>query len=379
MTARKTEPDGIRPLYCGVKKEPVRFPQGGHAGLWFDKFCNTWQVRNGCWTMAADRERESPKLDWIDSLCGQIGDHELLSEFAHRRIAMIDRLGGWWGVFRTRTRFVTGLGRSHPVENGFAWHPVLGTAYLPGSSVKGLLLDRVTAGGADKSVTETLFGKPGGRGALCFLDAVPTEPVRLEADVMTPHYAGWDSQDPPGDWRSPVPIPFLVAAEGNRFLFGLVPLDEPTRGRLGQVAAWLEQALREGGAGAKTAVGYGRMEPDRDATPRLREEHEQRARELAERHAEQRRLASLSPLDRELDDIANQPNYRGKPPYTAWLNELKAGRWSDDPASEHAVAERVRVAMQRAGKWKPKSSAKNPDKDTDHQRTLTVLRFLHTT
>src|ERR1035441_6966625 len=70
-------------------------------------------------------------------------------------------------------------GRSHPVENGFVWHPTLGVPYLPGSSIKGLI------GQPDR---ENVLGSKTRVGRVICLDAVPTCPVRLEADVMTPHY-----------------------------------------------------------------------------------------------------------------------------------------------------------------------------------------------
>jgi len=52
---------------------------------------------------------------------------------------MVSALGGEFAVFATDWHFVTGMGSSHPAENGFSWHPVLGTPYLPGAGVKGLL------------------------------------------------------------------------------------------------------------------------------------------------------------------------------------------------------------------------------------------------
>jgi len=60
-----------------------------------------------------------------------------------------------------------------------------------------------------------LLGKvttPHAAGGVVFLDALPLAPVHLEADVMTPHFTGWTPKQPPGDWRSPVPVPFLVVA-----------------------------------------------------------------------------------------------------------------------------------------------------------------------
>jgi CRISPR-associated protein Cmr6 len=102
-----------------------------------------------------------------------------------------------------------------------------------------------------------------------FLDAIPISGVRLEADVMTPHYAGWTPEALPGDWREPVPVPFLVVASRSAFVFSLLPRGVE-RSELENVFHWLREALRFSGAGAKTAVGYGRFaydEPRRNARP----------------------------------------------------------------------------------------------------------------
>ena len=47
------------------------------------------------------------------------------------------------------------------------------------------------------------------------METVPIEAVRLEADVMTPHYAGWSADEPPGDWMPPAPIPLRQDALKN--------------------------------------------------------------------------------------------------------------------------------------------------------------------
>ena len=262
-----------RPLYAAAADEPAHREPAGHAGLWFDKFCNTWRRDGGAWTMKEDKERRergadgNPKLEWLRTLVdGPVGAQEQIDEYALRIVRLVERRGGLAVVFKTDARFVTGLGRSHPVENGFAWHPTLGTPCLPGSSVKGMVRAWVDADpdprpGAEET-RDRLLGTPGRAGRLCFLDAVPTVPVRLDADVMTPHFAGWSAGDPPGDWRTPTPIPFLVTAAETRFLFGVLPVQPLGDGDLSTVEIWLRDALAWAGAGAKTAVGYGRFGRD---------------------------------------------------------------------------------------------------------------------
>src|SRR5690606_17275869 len=198
--ARRT--DVSRPLYKAAVHQPTRRESEGHAGLWFDKFCDQWRVTGGSWTLSADDGDKPPKLAWIQSLAedGPVGVRAQIEESTLRLVRLVERRDGRSAVFITESRFVTGLGRSHPVENGFAWHPTLGTPYLPGSSIKGLVVAWAREQCPDPDTRTRLLGGPGRAGGVCFLDAVPTAPTQLEADVMTPHHAGWTERDPPGDW-----------------------------------------------------------------------------------------------------------------------------------------------------------------------------------
>lgn len=251
-----------RPLY--KLPDEVAPGQYGHHGLWYDKFCDRW---SDAWTMKAEGNG-NPKLAWINTVTtGTVGSPETLRRYAQRMYDLATTRGGAALVAKAQSRFVTGLGRSHPVANGFAWHPTLGTPYLAGSSVKGLTHAWALESKQDKDEVTRMFGDRDKAGAVAFLDAVPMRAVKLEADVLTPHYANWTEDDPPGDWRSPVPVPFLVAAPGLSMLFGLVPLRPPQDGDIEKVRAWLASALELAGAGAKTAVGYGHLREDaRDTT-----------------------------------------------------------------------------------------------------------------
>lgn len=248
-----------RPLYA--HSSPTFNPQTSHAGLWYDKFCDQW--RND-WTLPAEQ-----KVQWIRAVVDgvRVGDATVLSEFTGRQQRMVEGLGGMCLPFRNESRFVTGLGREHPVENGFAWHPTLGTPYIPGSSIKGLLRAWAILDGqvdaADKILgcQESPDGANGQVGMVILFDAIPLVPVKLEVDVMTPHYADYyGNGDAPGDWLSPVPIPFLAVAAGTPFQFGVAPRTAVGKEHLELIAEWLKDALQWLGAGAKTAVGYGRFE-----------------------------------------------------------------------------------------------------------------------
>lgn len=365
-----------RPLYRSACLQAAKLDPDGHAGLWFDKFCDRWRVTGSSWTMSADGSGGSPKLAWIETILdATVGVRDQIEESAFRLLRLVEARGGRFAVFVTESRFVAGLGRSHPVENGFVWHPTLGTPFLPGSSVKGLV--RAWAeeeDGADKETVARLLGASSRVGAICFLDAVPTKPVTLEADVMTPHYAGWDANNPPGDWCSPNPIPFLATAAQTPFLFGVLPRCKTSDADLDRVVSWLTSALTWAGAGAKTSVGYGRMVRDDTATSELWEQARRQVQTQEQRRREQERIASLSPLERELEEIAQQR--KDLPRYLAWLKALEAGCCADKPDTQAAVASLIKEEMQKSGKWKPMSAKKRPEKDKDHQRSLAVERFI---
>lgn len=251
-----------RPLY-ETETELAERPAQSNAGLWYDKFCDQWQEG---W----DGLGETGKKNWIHGVTkGPVGDIRIINEVVNRRLNLINKCGGTALYFKTDGPFVTGLGRNHPVENGFAWHQSLGTPYLPGSSVKGIVRSwaKVWEEEADE-VINRIFGPRGSDspsvGSVIFLDAIPVDQVQLKPDVMTPHYGPYyQGNEPPADWHNPVPVPFLVVDSKQDFLFGLLPR-RPTEGQdkedCQKAVGWLKLALEYVGGGAKTAAGYGRFE-----------------------------------------------------------------------------------------------------------------------
>ena len=264
-----------RPLY--PSSDPVKGQQG-HAGLWYEKYCNRWRVEVGnpiSWTLKA-KDRQTPKTDWVSTVVA--GDHSMgiattaLLHEHHTRLSSLCRNGTFVEqVFQTTSRLVIGIGQNHPVENGFLWHPTLGVPYIPGSSIKGMLRNWMFAwndSDANKSWFESGANK--GVGDLIFLDALPLEIPRLEADVITPHYSLYyqnPERVPPADWHSPVPTPFLVVAAGAKFAIRVIQ-QRSKPGSSTDLSSLLQEltgAFDTLGIGAKTAVGYGRLAPTRDS------------------------------------------------------------------------------------------------------------------
>ena len=267
------------PIYQG--DHPHNRPPDANRGLWYTRF---YKGFNPNWEVD-----DSSKHSWITENAGPCGNDRELEAHAERLKRLSAALGGHCADFDTVWHFASGLGISHPVENGFAWHHTLGVPFLAATGIKGLLrgwteywrdFDNEEA---RQATIARCFGASAGdddssAGNLIFFDALPIERVHLAADVMTPHMGKWYEQGhdihgpqdyatkAPADWYSPVPVPFLVVKKAA-FRFMIAPRligDEATdtQARIDALDAiqQLEQALEWLGAGAKTAAGYGRME-----------------------------------------------------------------------------------------------------------------------
>jgi CRISPR-associated protein Cmr6 len=292
------------PLYR--QRAPDELPDGGHRGLWYDRFFNRY---NADWTIPEDG-----KSSWIKDNAKQVGENSVLEIAAQRHLALITALGGHGAVFKTDWHFATGLGLPHPVENGLVWHHTLGVPYLAGSGVKGLVKAWVEVWDESLDATDKAqrlrdwFGDLQQAGRFRFFDALPIAPVQLAPDIMTPHQGKWYEQggeiddwrrDPdkvPADWHAPVPVPFLVVKQA-RLLFGIAPRRPSDADALSDVFSALKQALDWLGAGAKTAAGYGRMIEDTAATDGLKQDAA-KAVDAIER-------AKLSPEEQQLRDLAD--------------------------------------------------------------------------
>lgn len=258
-----------RPLYKGHK--PAAGLQG-HAGLWYEKYCDQWRgdgLLN--WGLGA-KDKQTPKADWVDSVV--TGEHAigtattlLLQEHHARMNDLCARSHGVQQVFQTAGRLVIGIGQDHPVENGFLWHPTLGVPYIPGSSIKGMLRNWVLGWEGRDDKTAWFEGTEGkGVGELIFLDALPLAIPKLMADVITPHYTPYyrdPEHTPPADWHSPTPTPFLTVAAGVRFAVRVLKRRSNPKdtAELGPLLQALGDAFDTLGIGAKTAAGCGRLSP----------------------------------------------------------------------------------------------------------------------
>lgn len=272
----------------------------GHAGLWWDKFCDVWtedwsgpdeQVVREAGGGQAKTIRPG-KLEWmlgllhrrqanrrVSTSAGIAADLELgeparLGEAHARRAGLFAAVDARTVDLELTTPFVTGTGLEHPTENGFVFHHTLAVPCIPASSLEGLVRafamqrEGVGAEEAKRVFGPRAEGQALAVGSVVFFDALPLGPVRLSVEVTTPHYQPWYQADdpaarPPADWYDPVPVPFLVLAPGARFRFAVAPRrrdDAQDRADADRASGWLGEALALVGAGAKTALGFGRFE-----------------------------------------------------------------------------------------------------------------------
>jgi CRISPR-associated protein Cmr6 len=283
--------DGLLPLYKGADTPRPNLADDSHGGLWFDRFFDAYR-RDPEKVLVVDKDKKGSRQDlWLTKLAGssanprRIGDSVQLGAYRERLERLVAAQGGETRVFASDWNFATGMGLPHPLENGLAWHPMLGVPYLAGAGVKGLLRaffeEWTDLEDNHPGLIQKWFGpnqdsaeKNPAAGDFVFFDAVPVEPPALTVDVMTPHMGDWYAEGGkiklehgqlppdkvPADWHSPVPVKFL-AVKDVRLLFAIAPRCRSAADADGleTLLKGLGEALRLLGAGAKTAAGYGRF------------------------------------------------------------------------------------------------------------------------
>jgi CRISPR-associated protein Cmr6 len=259
------------PIYSEIAKaSPWKNAKKANAGLVFEKFPDAWiKVKH------EKGKFEFNKNEWLKTWDNSYGDDALLKEACQRQKKMVEILNGKIITIANISRFVTGLGCIHPVENGFTWHRTLGVPYLPGSGLKGLLRSWLREEREDCTFNEKekcweesekiqkWFGTGKQAGKFILSDMLPTTRPRLTVEIMTPHYGPYYKEGLiPGDWYDPVPIPFLVVRFGVQWQLGVLPGSKHRTvdpKELEEIKSSLLSALEILGAGAKTASGYGRF------------------------------------------------------------------------------------------------------------------------
>lgn len=253
-------PHAVQEVLDRRKNDPV------HPGLWITRFVR-WpdSVDPRQWNLGnrkRDILKQAAKATTKDEIV------RLSRELAARRHAWLNPLRdqGLAVQFQAKTdwRLVIGLAGASPLETSMVFHHLYGVPILPGSSLKGLALAAARFS-TDEEKFKQVFGTQKAAGLVDFLDAIPIpqqgKPL-VEVDIMNPHYPRWYQKKPgavPSDDQSPVPVFFLTVAPGTEFDFAILcrTRPDPVREALGQAITWLKGGLKNLGAGAKTAAGYG--------------------------------------------------------------------------------------------------------------------------
>lgn len=169
-------------------------------------------------------------------------------------------------------RMVVGLGQVSILETSMTLDRITGIPIIPGSALKGLAasyamlchLEETDRSKAEEDPTfKAIFGTEGETGKVIFLNAVPTEPPKLEPDIMNNHYPDYYSDktgnNAPTPYQNPVPVYFLTLGRKSQFAFAVAGRDKKTDTEelVKQACDWLKEGLSTLGIGAKTAAGYG--------------------------------------------------------------------------------------------------------------------------
>ncbi len=373
----------IFPLYQGLNAPNKPDPSKMNMGLWFDRYFHGY---------ADDFSQvdKDARTKWLRHLnTDSLGNAKALRQKTEAIYQMALSQGGQTRVYLCTAPFVTGMGNPHPLENGFTWHPTLGMPYLPGSSVKGLVraaIEVAYEGGDRDELLKRWFGTAEkgdvaeASGCFIFLDALPTEPCKLVADIMTPHMGKWyekGGKDPlnkevqPGDWHSPVPVGYLTARDLS-LQFAVLPRagNAQAAQELEQVWQALDYALQWLGAGGKTAQGFGVMKLN-NAIERERQAQQEKAQAAL---AEEKAKESMTPIQLEIHQCLKERTDPNMGEIPALLNAMKAKRWTGE--TKLAIAQHLKKLMQKDNKWKPETKAKRPERDHDYQNTQLVKSWI---
>lgn len=294
-------------------------PPGHRFGLYFDAWNDDWSVPEG---KAASFKKVAEAFP--------THSRKALEAIQLRQAEHAKQLGEF--VFshpaRLSAPLATGLGNEHPLENGFAFLTPHGLPYLAGSGVKGVLRRAAEelasenwgeSCGWDQASIDVLFGletesgdteSARTRGALVFWDLY-FQPrgnrKALAVEIMTPHHREYlQGKGRPHANELPNPIPFLAIPAGSECTLyvqcnpSLIPSEATALRKhwMELLAAAVEHASEWLGFGAKTAVGYGRLEIDPKAQRALQEKRE--AAEAKRREQEAEAALATAPADRQL-------------------------------------------------------------------------------
>jgi len=161
-------------------------------------------------------------------------------------------------------KIIVGLGQESVREVSMTLHWIYGIPYIPGQAIKGILSNWMKEEADKDENFITVFGNEDNKGNVIFMDSYPEKwDFNIDLDIMNPHYSQYYTGNVgPSDWHNPNPI-FFLTLKNVKFIINLIYLDKNIKnlkisGKT--LEEWLTKALKYGGIGAKTALGYGKGE-----------------------------------------------------------------------------------------------------------------------
>lgn len=322
-------------------------------------------------------------------------------------------------------KLVIGMGNVSTFETDITLHHTYGIPYIPGSAIKGVLRNYIIENYSEKfcdsncdekrekkaesnDVFRSIFGgknKKGKniQGKVIFMDSFPKYKYEVKLDVMTPHHKGYYEKGmEPVDTEEPTPINFLVL-KNCEFQFYIavdktIKNDEKLMEEVKKIYEEkniekfilenLIEALTFHGIGAKTSVGYGYFEIDKEAEiikliseqeKRKKEEELKLKKELeeAERIKEEEKFKNAiegkSELEIDLykfDQIKEKSEQYNR--VIAFYNE-KINKLGD--SDKIVLAKYVKNCLESNKRWKYKPS-KNGKQDKNSKKVEEICKIL---
>lgn len=221
-----------------------------NAGLWLDKYIK-------------DQDREGTARRELVEEVANIRQPEWYPSWFERWKNGLEEIGAQMREAQVLGRMAVGLGADSVLETSISLHHTLGVPYIPGTALKGLASSFARNRLGDDWAPEVedgphsiMFGNTDTAGYVTFFDAIPLPGKSdLFLDVITVHHPDYytTGANPPADWDSPTPVPFLSAS--GRYLIALLGPEE----WVDAAFSILGYSLETVGVGAKTSSGYGRL------------------------------------------------------------------------------------------------------------------------
>ncbi|MGG7163504.1 type III-B CRISPR module RAMP protein Cmr6 [Clostridium ihumii] len=307
-------------------------------------------------------------------------------------------------------KLIIGLGNESVFESSITLHHIYGIPYIPGSALKGVfrnyIIQEYFKSNEESASQDSIFIKIFGgknnegesiKGNVIFMDSFPNKNFKIQTDVITPHHQSYSDKVAPLDTDDTNPIKFLVLNScGNKKLkFAInIAINKKIFGEVLDIEnkfinyhnkeiykLILENfidALNFNGVGAKTSVGYGYFDINKEEIKRKLknkvEENKKRERQLKEEIKLKEDTKDKSEFQIEIykiNKIVDENKKREK--IMSFYNE-KIDILNSDEKIE--LASCVKKYLENENKWKIKIDKSGKPKDKNSKRIEKICDIL---